>query len=169
MVDLMTAPLVTLLSSQPLALLDALGRLVAAEPKSLATARSLAECDRDDAMARVLGDLIAMVAEDPRSAGERELLDRARVWHGALVERLAARRSFVRRAQEYAPAMGMTPDELLDDPYVQAIADLPEEEHARAREEARIAREAFGGDVLAEIHAWRAGTHPLHPTRRATA
>jgi hypothetical protein len=156
----MTAELAA--SCQPLALLEALAGLVASDGASLATARTLADCDRDDAIARQLGALLVTLRADPRAAGRRELLDAARTWHEALVERLARRRRFVLDAHEMAGEGLTTPERLFDNSLCRYIAEeISEEEHARGREAARITREVFGGDVLAEMRAWRDGTHPL--------
>jgi hypothetical protein len=106
--------------------------------------------------------LLVTLSADPRAAGRRELLDAARTWHEALVEGLARRRRFVLDAHEMAGEGLTTPERLLDSSLCRYIGEeISEEEHERGREEARITREVFGGDVLAEMCAWRDGTHPL--------
>lgn len=152
-----------------IAMLEALGRLVEADPKGLAMARTLTDCDRDDAVANQLGALLAAVNDDPRAADQRELLDRARAWHASLVEHLRQRRRFVVMAHEHAPHMGTSPDKLLDNPVCAWVAAVPDEEIERSKREAAIRRAAFHGDWKAELDAYRNGTHPLQPARTARA
>lgn len=147
-----------------LAMLEALGRLIESDPKSLAMGRTLEDCDRDDAVAQHLGELIATVNDDPRAASLRERIEQARSWHAALVEHLQRRRRFVVLAHQHAPTMGTSPDELFANPVCEWVAAMPEQEIERSKRETEVRRAAFKGDRQAEIDAYRNGTHPLQRT-----
>lgn len=159
----MTATLAPLSFAPSLAMLEALARLVESDPKALAAGRTVDECDRDDAVAQHLGELLATVNDDPRAADRRELLDQARAWHAALALHLEQRRRFVMLAHQHAPAMGTSPDKLLDNPVCAWVAAIPDEEIERSKRETEIRRAAFHGDWKAELDAHRNGTHPLQP------
>lgn len=46
--------------------------------------------------------------------------------------------------------------------------EMSSDDEENIRHELQTARDAFGGDLEAELRAWRDGDHPLHPTRLAT-
>ena len=152
-------------------------RLVDADPKAFAIARTLADCDRDDAFAEQLAAALATLNNDPNTAVD--LLDRARAWHRSLGEALARRRRFVTDAHEL-PAQILashgtetTPESILDNPFCQALAEISDEEiecdRRAAEDERRMRAELFGNDRELERQAWKAGTHPMHPNSRAPA
>jgi hypothetical protein len=161
----MTADLAPHLAAPSLAMLEAVARLIECDPAALATARTIAECDRDAAVAHQIGTLLATVNDDPRTLEQRTLLERARAWHGALVEQLERRRRFVMLVHEHAPRMSKSPGELLDNPVCAWAAAVSDEEIERSKREAELRRTTFGGDWDAELRAYRDGVHPLQPVR----
>lgn len=162
-----------------LVLLDTLVRLVESDPTGLAKARTLADCDRDDAIAGALGILIDTLADDPRAAERRDLVERAKEWLRSFQHSLAQRRRFVVMAHRTAPEIrarygtDITPDELLDSSFCEAVAAIPDEDverdRVRSEKEKRLRAELFNNDWELERQAWKNGTHPLHPKNRAAS
>ena len=147
---------------------EALERLLESDPRWMRAATRLDECDVHDHLARFIGATIAAFAADAQAKGQTEFIERARVWHAKLVQELANQRRLLVWAHERAAATGRTVPDLLNQ-WMLGLVDVVNDSVEADRKRDQLRRDLYGGDFEAEAQAWRDGTHPLHPSRRANA
>jgi hypothetical protein len=140
-------------------------------PEEMPLCRDSRALDEQIGSSRVMADWFRFLATDAfkaevrRHAPERaeryaELIDRMVVWCDASTRQLEDWRALVADAERFAPELGTTVDEILDNPLVQFFESLPEERKRRYDQLAE-AGQRYDGDAEAEQHAFDDGSHPL--------